>query len=290
MKTNWKTYLTFIVVLSFAPIVRDIVGSAFGPKSHFLSGFEATWHTLLEVFFMAIFTSILAVVHFFTTKKTRKEIQLTQIVSIEALAALAEYRDAETAHHLRRIREFVKILVSSIGSKHPYHGQLKCKSTYLNDIANAAVLHDIGKIAVSDTILLKPDTLTHEEFEKVKQHTIIGSDILAAADRQFMERVGKTSYLKLAQVIARSHHERWEGNGYPDGLKREEIPLSARVTAICDVYDAVTSNRVYKSAWSHEQAVSMIRDDRGLHFDPLLTDLFLQHAQKFEHVKKEYAG
>jgi len=161
---------------------------------------------------------------------------------------------------------------------------------YLEDVSNAAILHDIGKIAIPDEILNKPGKLTETEFETMKQHTVIGGEMLAAADKRFTEQIGAQSYLSLAQAIALHHHEKWDGTGYPEGLSGDEIPLAARITALCDVYDAVTSDRVYKKAWSHEEALDLIHKGRGSHFDPVITYVFLIKHAEFAAIKLKYWG
>ena len=285
MRKNWKKHLAFITMLSVVPIIRELF---FGVISHHHTPFASTediLHTGLEVLFMLLMACMFLVLSYFHNLKTSREIQLTQTVSIEALACLAEYRDAETSQHLQRIRKFVEILTKAMLNTPQFKDYLRQRNSYLSDIANASVLHDIGKIAIPDAILLKPDSLTPEEFDAVKQHTLMGCETLGAANRYFKERIGNEGYLALAESIARSHHEKWDGSGYPDGLKGEEIPLAARITAICDVYDAVTSDRVYKKAWSHEKALAMIQESRGVHFDPHITDIFLAKSEEIRAVK-----
>lgn len=283
-------YLLFFIILCAAPLLRE---SLFGIVSHHHLPFETIddiLHTLLEVVIMGGLASVLIVLDLRFTKDKFKELRATQAVAIETLASLAEYRDAETSQHLQRIGIFVKILGERLKKDSPYGGYMKAQNNYIEDLVHASVLHDIGKIAVSDGILLKPGALADEEFDIIKTHTTIGSDILTSADLQFQKRVGTQSYLTLAQTVARAHHEKWDGSGYPDGLAGEDIPLAARIVALCDVYDAVTSDRIYKKAWSHEEAVQMIRKNRGIHFDPVITDAFLLEEQLFETTKREYAG
>lgn len=288
MKNTSSKYTILIIVLALAPVARELF---FGIVSHHHSPFssvDAFLHTFSEVLFMLCLGVVLAYLDKkFLTEKSR-ELKVTQSVAIEALASLAEYRDAETSEHLLRMREFVKILTSALCNEPQYKDYLRAQEHYIEDLANASVLHDIGKIAVPDGILMKPGALTPEEFEVIKTHTSLGSEILTAADSQFRQRLGKQSYLALAQSVARSHHEKWDGSGYPDGLTGEEIPLSARIVAVCDVYDAVTSDRVYKKAWPHAKAVALIKGEAGTHFDPAISQAFLQVEDQFEKIKQEH--
>lgn len=285
LKKRHFKYLLLLAVLVFSPILRELI---FGIFSHHHLPFATTEdiiHTLLEVAFMASLGCLLIFLDIKIMKEKRFELKMTQTVAIEALASLAEYRDAETAEHLLRIRAFIKILTESLKESR-YGRYIMCQDEYIEDLMNASVLHDIGKIAVPDAILMKPGRLTEEEFETIKRHTVLGSEILLAADNQFRKRVGKQSYLTLAQSIAKSHHEKWDGSGYPHGLAGDDIPLSARIVALCDVYDAVTSDRVYKKAWPHDQAVDYIEQESGRHFDPILVETFLKVAPEFEKVKQ----
>lgn len=283
-------YLLFFIALCLAPLLRELL---FGLVSHHHLPFatiEDILHTLLEVVIMGGLACVLIFFDLRFTKDKFKELRATQAIAIETLASLAEYRDAETSQHLRRIGIFVKILGDRLKKDSPYSGYMKSKSDYVEDLVQASVLHDIGKIAVPDGILLKPGTLTNEEFDIIKTHTTIGSDILTSANQRFQKRTGTQSYLTLALTVARAHHERWDGSGYPDGLAGEDIPLAARIVALCDVYDAVTSDRVYKKGWSHKDAVQMIRNNRGIHFDPVITDAFMLEERLFKRTKREYAG
>ncbi len=285
LKERWLRHSLILVVLASAPVLRELFFGIISNHHRPFANLEAIIHTGLEVIFMAFMASVLFGVDFFVSRHQKAELRLTQSVSIEALASLAEYRDTETALHLQQIRSLVEILTRVMYSTPPFSDYLRAKKDYMQDIINASMLHDIGKIAIPDSILLKPGPLTDEEFAIVKRHTVMGGETLAAANDYFYRRLGKESYLRLAEIIARSHHERWDGAGYPDGLAGEDIPLAARIVAICDVYDAVTSERVYKKAWSHEKAIAMIRDNRGIHFDPDITDIFLQMQEEIRDVK-----
>lgn len=287
MNFSGKKLYYFVAILVLAPVARELF---FGIFSHHHLPFETvsdTIHTLSEVVFMAVLAGLLIGINNIFFRDKNKELRITQTVAIEALASLAEYRDAETSGHLLRMRDFSTVLTHALIADSPYSKYLSSQDEYVEDLANAAVLHDIGKIAVPDGILLKPAALSKEEFEIIKTHTTIGSEILLAANNQFQQRIGKQSYLSLAMSVARSHHEKWNGTGYPDGLSGEGIPLSARIVALCDVYDAVTSDRVYKKAWSHEEAVSLIKEEAGQHFDPIICEAFSRVEGEFSRIKQQ---
>lgn len=279
-------YLIVISILSLAPVLREILFGVFSHHHQAFASMSDIIHTGSEMIFMAVLGGLLLYLDFKFTREKDHELKVTQVVAIEALASLAEYRDAETSQHLHRIRAFVTLLGEQLHKSSPYASHIHSQGYILDDLSHASVLHDIGKIAVPDGILLKPGSLNSEEFEVIKTHTTIGSEILVAADNQFHERVGKQSYLTLAQAIAKSHHEKWDGSGYPQGLAGENIPLAARIVALCDVYDAVTSDRVYKKAWSHEKAVDLIKESSGTHFDPIIADVFLRIETQFKEIKE----
>lgn len=195
-------------------------------------------------------------------------------VIIFALAKLAESRDPETGAHLERIREYCRLLADDL-SKQPKYAEI-VDADYVRTIYLTSPLHDIGKVGVPDHVLLKPGKLTPEEFDIMKQHTLIGYYTLDAALREQPE----AAYLRFARDIAGSHHEKWDGSGYPYGLAGEDIPLSGRIVAVADVYDALTTARVYKEAFSHEKARAIIRDGSGKHFDPDLVEAFFRHEEE----------
>ena len=209
-----------------------------------------------------------------------KNLQNARAATILGLAKLAEYRDEDTGTHLERIREYAKIITEELATTEKYRDYISRE--YIEDIFNSSILHDIGKVGVPDSILLKPGKLTPEEFEVVKRHSTLGGDALKAVESQ----VEGKSYLTLGKEIAYYHHEKWNGMGYPKGLKDEELPLSARIVALADVYDALTSKRVYKEAFSHAKALKIIVDDRGTHFDPDVVDAFLAHADEFNRIRE----
>lgn len=209
------------------------------------------------------------------------EILVTQTTSVEALAVLAEYYDRDTGDHLVRIQNYVLLLASWLQNNSPYAVYITRKPDYVNDLKLASLLHDIGKIAIPRAILNKPGKLTEEEFEIVKTHTSIAGEVLNKANAAFIVSFGKDSYLALARDIALYHHEQWNGGGYPHGLKGETIPLSARIVALADVYDALRSVRPYKKAFTHMDAVDIITNKEKEHFDPYVLKAFLAQSDIF---------
>lgn len=200
---------------------------------------------------------------------------------IESMAAVAEMRDPETGGHIVRTQNYVRVLARHLQGKK--HFRKKISDEYIEYLAAAAPLHDIGKVGISDLILLKPDKLTAEEFGTMKTHTTVGGELVEQAAR----RVGASPYLKIASAIAMSHHEKWDGSGYPQGLKGDDIPLSARIMAVADVFDALSQKRVYKAAMSYEQTISIITGDSGTHFDPLVIEGFQEIIQEFIEIAEK---
>ncbi|MCS5690868.1 two-component system response regulator [Cyanobium sp. FGCU-6] len=201
-------------------------------------------------------------------RRTRDLIAI-QDVTIQMMAGLAETRDSETGHHIRRTQHYVKALAEQLRSHPRYGSQLDDRTIDL--LFRSAPLHDIGKVGIPDRILLKPGRFTPEEFAIMKTHTTLGRDAIATAERQLGMEV---DFLHVAKEIAYSHQEKWDGSGYPQGLAGEAIPLSARLMALADVYDALISPRLYKEAMSHEAAMAIIEAGRGRHFDPDVVEAF----------------
>ena len=193
----------------------------------------------------------------------------TRHVAIFALAKLAESRDPETGLHLERIREYSRVLAGKVAQQEAWAGKLS--ADFVETIYLTSPLHDIGKVGVPDCVLLKPGQLSEDEFAIMKAHTEIGGETLCAA----VEQYPSVSYLRIARDIALGHHERFDGTGYPRGLAGQDIPLAARIVALADVYDALTSKRVYKDAFSHAISRSMILEGEGTHFDPQVVEAFL---------------
>jgi PAS domain S-box-containing protein len=210
-----------------------------------------------------------------------RKVHEARTATILGLAKLAEYRDEGTGTHLERIREYARILTVQLAKNPKFRGFID--QQYIDDIYQSSILHDIGKVGTPDALLLKPGELTEEEFEIIKRHTLMGGNAIRAIESQIE---GK-SFLAMGREIAYNHHEKWDGSGYPKGLKGEAIPLSARIIALADVYDALTTKRFYKEAYSHDKARDMIFALKGKHFDPDMVNAFTTVAEKFNQVRKE---
>jgi len=215
-------------------------------------------------------------------RERTQELALTKEVTIEAMATLAEWRDPETGGHIKRTQNYVRILAEYMAANPKYAPQLDENTIEL--LYLSAPLHDVGKVSIPDSILLKPGRLTDEEFTEMKRHTTRGRDALAAAER----KLGGNSFLRLAREIAYGHHERWDGKGYPQSIAGEAIPLPARLMSLADVYDALTSRRVYKPALPHEEVATMIRQGRGEQFDPDVVDAFVQLQDEFQTITQRF--
>ena len=212
-----------------------------------------------------------------------QEIAQIQDATIYALASLAETRDNETGNHIRRTQNYVRLLAETLRDHPRFSAQLTTPVIEL--LYKSAPLHDIGKVGIPDHILLKPGPLTAEEYEIMKKHAQLGAHALIEAEKL----IGReNNFLQYAREIAMWRHERWDGAGYPDGLRGEDIPVSARLMAIADVYDALISERVYKQAFDHEVAVQTILDGRGKHFDPDMVDAFIAVQDQFRHIAEHY--
>jgi len=207
----------------------------------------------------------------------------TRDIVIFSLARLVESRDLETGQHLERIRHYSKTLTLAMSKVDKPLEEID--ALFIENIFLTSPLHDIGKVGIPDYILLKPARLDDREFEIMKQHSIIGSDTLQEALRKYP----KADYLRMSADIARSHHEKFDGTGYPDGLKREEIPLSARIVALADVYDALVSKRIYKVAYQHDVASSIIENEKGKHFDPRVVEAFFRCEKDFVEILDRFS-
>ncbi|HEV3259677.1 MAG TPA: HD domain-containing phosphohydrolase [Gemmataceae bacterium] len=207
----------------------------------------------------------------------------TRDLAIFAMAKLAESRDPETGVHLDRMRRYSRLIAHHLSQQEAFRDRVT--ADYVRMIYLTSPLHDIGKIGIPDSVLLKPGRLSPREFEVMKKHTLIGAETLDAALRQHPG----VEFLRMARDIALTHHEHYDGNGYPAGLAGEEIPLCGRIVALADVYDALIAKRVYKEAFSHDVARGILLEGAGSHFDPAVVDAFVQNEEKFVAIKEEFA-
>ena len=219
-------------------------------------------------------------------RRRTNELLQAQDATIISLAALAETRDEETGKHLYRTQRYVRALATRLRQQD--RGRDDLDEECIDLLFKSAPLHDIGKVGIPDHILFSKGELTGEEFDCMKQHPLIGGKVLERTSAMMGQSDG-LPYLRVAREMAETHHERWDGTGYPYGLKGTEIPLSGRLMALADVYDALTSRRSYKVALSHEQSAKVIVDNRGKQFDPQIVDAFLQEQEAFRNIAREYA-
>jgi putative two-component system response regulator len=204
-----------------------------------------------------------------------REISDSQIATIYALVKLAESRDDDTGAHIERTARLCRLLAEKLGQLPEFSGIID--DEYIENIYRSSPLHDIGKVGIPDAILQKPGKLTQEEFQIMKTHAEIGARTLEDVANQYKGN----AFIKMGLEITRGHHEKWDGTGYPNGLSGPDIPLSARIMAIVDVYDALRSKRTYKEGFSHEKSAEIIQEGRGTHFDPQLVDIFLKYQDEF---------
>jgi len=198
---------------------------------------------------------------------------------VSVLADMVENRDKGTGGHIERTSVYIKILIKAMEERGVYIEYMQ--GWDVESIVSSARMHDLGKISITDGIVNKPGKLTNDEYEKMKEHVMEGERIID----KIIARTGEEAFLRNAKLFAGYHHERWDGNGYPRGLKEDEIPLQGRIMAIVDVYDALVSERSYKSAFTHEEAVKIIMENSGVHFDPKIVEVFLEVKEMFEAVK-----
>jgi CHASE2 domain-containing sensor protein len=243
---------------------------------------------LLPVVTLAVVFTVLSSLRYLQAdrevrERTRK-LALTQDAIIQSLAALTETRHHETGGHIQRTRHYIRILAGRLQARLEFRNQLDDATVDL--LFRLAPLHDIGKVGVRDQILLKPDRLTPEEYEEMKRHTIYGSETIRLAKRM----MGEDAFFQIADDIVLNHHERWDGTGYPSGLREDSIPLPGRLMAVADAYDAIISPRVYKTAQLHEEAVRIMSEKRGTNFDPDVVDAFLEVNEEFRKIASRFAG
>lgn len=216
------------------------------------------------------------------SKRRNSDLVQAQAAIIESMASLTETRDPETGRHIKRTQEYVRLLANALRKKPLYSPLLSAETVDL--LYKSAPLHDIGKVGVSDRILFKPGKLTTEEYEEMKKHTTIGRDVIAGTQN----KLGNKAFLRFAREIAYTHHEKWDGSGYPRGLKAEEIPLSGRLMAVADMYEALTTRRVYKPAHSHEEALRIMCTVEKHSFDPNVLEAFLEVEDDFRMLAEKY--
>lgn len=200
---------------------------------------------------------------------------------VTSFATLVESRDSSTGSHVKRTKSYVKILLDEIKTNNLYSSIMT--KDFEDKMMNAAPMHDIGKISIPDTILQKPGKLTDEEYSVMKKHSVLGGEII----QEIFKDMDDKEFLNIAYDVTRYHHEKWNGNGYPEGLVGKEIPFSARIMAIADVFDAISAKRCYRDAMPLEKCFAIIKEGKGVDFDPVLTDLFLNAREKVEKVCKE---
>lgn len=206
----------------------------------------------------------------------------TRDVAIFAMAKLAESRDPETGAHLERVMNYSRVLATKLISLGHFPEEIDAE--YVRLLYSTSPLHDIGKVGIPDSVLLKPGRLSDREFEIMKSHTIIGAETLGAS----LKRFPRTKFLSMARDVALAHHERYDGTGYPNKIKGDDIPLCARIVALADVYDALTSKRVYKDAYAHDVAKSIILKDVGTHFDPRVAEAFTAAEAEFVAIQDKF--
>lgn len=214
------------------------------------------------------------------------QLHQSQLGTILALAKLAESRDTDTGQHLERVEAFCELLASVFANRKKETTHPEVNQWYITLIKYSSALHDIGKVSIPDAVLLKPGKLDAHEFEIMKTHSLLG----AATLQQILEKNPDNSFIEMGYQIALCHHEKWDGTGYPNGLKGSQIPLSARIMAIADVYDALRSERCYKKGFTHEQAYAIIEESSGSHFDPELVDVFIEFESKFNEIWDSKTG
>lgn len=201
------------------------------------------------------------------------EVRMIQHATMMSFASLAEFRDSETGAHIKRVKEYARVVATGLRSLDKYKHLITDR--YVELLVMSCPLHDIGKVGIPDAILLKKGKLTFEEFEEMKKHTIYGKQAIEAVERD----VGSLGFLHLGKEIAISHHEKWDGSGYPNALSGDDIPLSGRIIAIADVFDGLVSRRVYKPPFTLEVAIGIILEGKGAHFDPDVVEVFMEQLE-----------
>nr|WP_241906416.1 HD domain-containing phosphohydrolase [Shewanella sp. 10N.286.51.B7] len=262
----------FAQIFNFISLI--LLGAAFYLDWHIwpdIEGYSVVIWLVVVINFVAT-NAIVAMSTAFLLDKLSNSLESTltsRRATVIGLAKLAEYRDNETGAHLLRMQQYASMLAKQRYSERDAPDELTL--SFIEEITLSSVLHDIGKVGIADAILLKPGRLTPEEFEQIKAHPVIGSSVLESITRYAPD----CNFIKMGSDIAGGHHEKWDGSGYPKGLAGDDIPLSARIVALVDVYDALTSPRCYKKPFSHQDAVGLILEGKGKHFDPKLVESFM---------------
>lgn len=263
-KRSWSSYIYIILLTSYSGVDKAVCGLEAGADDFLTKPF---YPDEIKV----------------RLKTAERILNLeSRDLTIFALAKLAESRDTETGAHLERIREYCRVISRELTNTQKYGNEID--GDYIQLLYFTSPLHDIGKVGIPDNVLLKPGRLTTEEFQVMQQHTIIGGNTLVAAANAHPQ----AQFLRMARDIAFTHHERFDGTGYPYELSGSQIPLCGRITAIADVYDALTSKRVYKPEYSHETAKEIIAEGRGTHFDPFFVDVFLACEEQFIEIRNRF--
>lgn len=284
-------FLLFFRCLSIkteaAEITKDVLRVGFSPEGIFMTeengvktgyGYTIVTKDLFLVGMLLIIGGLLLYLLSVRRRAERQKAITNEIIDI--LGTVVEYRSVESGQHVKRVKGFTKILGKYMLKAHPEYGLTRQK---LDIIVSASALHDVGKVAISDEILLKPGKLTPEEYEVMKEHTVKGSDIL-----NHLYSIMEPEYARISHEICRYHHERFDGRGYPDRLSGDEIPISAQLVSIADVYDALTNERCYKAAFSAEEAFQMILEGQCGSFSPKLLEGLKNTKEEFIQCSKNY--
>jgi len=263
---------------------REVLGSQDGPVGEIVvDRYDPLGKALADVdadFLVSIASSTAVAVR---NEFRRMERDQAQYATIVALARLSEQRDNETGKHLERVSLYCELIAESLRAEGLFSGVID--DVFVEDLSRSAPLHDIGKVGIPDSILMKPGKLTPSEWEVMKTHAEIGAQTLESVIREGLSQ----GFLEMGREIAWSHHEKWDGSGYPRGLRGDEIPLSARILALADVYDALTTVRPYKAAWTHDESIAYISDHAGTQFDPVLARIFVEREKAADEIRTRLA-
>lgn len=257
-------------------------GNSTYTREHYITAYGIGYSTefIALVLVLWFLTTRIMQVMFNLAEKNRNIVEMQQKI-ICSFAGLIESRDDDTGHHVKRTEKFVEVTIDALTELKIYENEMK--ELDVDMVSRAAQLHDIGKLKISDNILCKPGKLTAEEYDIVKEHTLEGKEII----EKYLQGVEEIEFIDEAKNIALSHHERWDGQGYPNGLKKNEIPISARIMAVADVFDALVSKRCYKDAISLEEAFLIIEQGSGTQFDPEIVNAFLTKKDKIREIYEE---